>query len=59
MLQHIIYCITISYRLEKVVVSNPMKAELLQLNQLRAGLLVTFEQHAKVWKEERRKEGKL
>ena len=48
-----------SLRLEGVAVSNPMKAELLQLNQLRAGLLVTFEQHAKVWKEERRKEGKL
>ena len=47
-----------SLRLEGVAVSKPMKAELLQLNQLRAELLVTFKQTRKILEGGAKKEKK-
>ena len=51
-------------RLERVTVSKGMKEQLQSLDKSRDGLMVTFEHHAKVWrdlerKKEKRKEGPL
>ena len=52
------------YRLERVTVSPCMKEQLQSLDKSRDGLMVTFEHHAKVWRDlerekERKKEGPL
>ena len=56
--------INIYTRLRGITVSKGMKEQLQSLDKSRDGLMVTFEQHAKVWRDqerekERNKEGPL